>query len=100
MGDPFVEIMDPLRVLRERVEATFASHGLKALHVGIVPGTSTCGSHEVQILATLADKPPPVADDEFDRLMKDARDSDLDQRAEQVRRDLERHMKTEGGFLD
>jgi hypothetical protein len=100
VADPFVEIMDPLRVLRGRIEAVFADHGLKAVHVGIVPGTSTEGPHEVQVLATLADVPPAADDAEFDRLMREARDVELDERAEQARLDLERNMKTEGGFLD
>jgi hypothetical protein len=99
MDDPFVDVMDPLRVLRERVESTLATHGLRAVHVGVVPGTSTEGPHELQILATIAGD-GPTNDEEFNELMKHARDDDLDRRAAEARTELEQRMKRDGGFLD
>lgn len=99
MNDPFVDIMDPLRILRERVEGALAALGLRAVHVGVVPGTNTEGPHELQILATLAGD-GPADDKEFDELMRHVRDDDLDRRAAEARTELEQRMKRDGGFLD
>lgn len=100
MSDPFVDVMGPLGVLRTRVEETFAEHGLRVVHVGIVPGADLEGPHEVQILAILADEPPGADDKEFMQLLKASRDAELDQRAAEARNDLQRQMKNpDGGIL-
>jgi hypothetical protein len=99
MSDPFVEFMDPLRVLRERIEAAFTECGLKPMHVGIVPGTSTDGPHEIHMLAVLADETPP-ADDGFEQVLADARDADTEERAKAALDDLQDRLRGSKGFLD
>lgn len=99
MNDPFVEVMDPLRILRERIEATLAEHGLRAAHIGIVPGATTDGPHEVQILAILAgDK--PQGPDEFERVVQEAREADIDQRNAKALEALRRNLRGGSGFLE
>lgn len=100
MSDPFVEVMEPLRVLRQRVEAAGAACGLKVVHVGVVPGAMTEGPHEVQILAILADEPPVTDDSEFRQVLQAARDAELDERAQAVHDELQSHLKNPGGFLE
>lgn len=92
--------MGPLGTLRERIEETFAKHGLTVQHFAVMPGTSTEGPHETQILATLGPSSTDVVDDgEFDRVVTEARDAELEQRSMQARFDLERRLKGNGGFL-
>jgi hypothetical protein len=100
MSDPFVDVMGPLGVLRERIEAVFAERGLRAVHVGIVPGAATDGPHEVQVLALLADDPPPDTDDEFKQVINQARDAEVSERARAAFDDLQARLRGGKGFLD
>lgn len=98
MGDPFEDVMGPLGVLRTRIEGALAGCGLQAVHVAVAPGPVLDGPHEVQILATLAEA-PPAEDEDFNRVLREARDAELDRRTERARDELKNILKDPGGFL-
>lgn len=100
MDDPFVEIMGPLGVLRQRTVEVFARHGLKVEHFAVAPGAATEGPHEVHVVASLADNNEVPDDPEFGRVMREAQDADIESKSQEALSNLRQRLANPGGFLE
>lgn len=99
MGDPFVDVMGPLRTLCERVDGVLAGAGLQMVRVAVTPGHIPDGPHEIQMVAVLGGDHPPPSDDGFDAVVTAARDVELDERATAALDELRRRLHEGGDFL-
>jgi hypothetical protein len=101
MVDPFVEIMAPLVVLRERVTEVFARHGLRVVHMSVTPGESVEGPHELIVVAPLTpDGAKQEGDEAFDRVLREAAEAEVQHKADAALNDLKDNLRKPGGFLE
>jgi hypothetical protein len=99
MSDPFETVMVPLAVLRDETAKVFTNHGLVLRLFSVAPGPGVDGPHEVQMVASLAEEAPPATDPDFERVVAEARDAEVRQRADAARDELKKRLNDPGGIL-
>lgn len=99
MSDAFEAVLGPLVNVRAQVGKVLADHGLALNVFAVLPGAGVEGPHEVQLVATLGDGEPPRVDEDFERVVGEAREAEVRARADDARNELHEHLKGSGGFL-
>lgn len=103
-GDPFVEVLGPVRQIRQTVSDEFARHGLLLVEFVLSPSPDTDGPHMVHILAVPAGNEVPIDDDSdgreaFEEVIRSAREAELNRQHEQARESLLERLGKDDGFL-
>jgi hypothetical protein len=96
-------VFGPLLRLRARVEELAARRGLRLTRFVVEPAIEGRG-HEVTFVVVLASTEMPTerstADDEFERVIFEAHEAEIERRSQQTLDDLRRRLDDQGGFLD
>lgn len=98
MADSPENVFGPLLSLRARVEEVVARRGLRLVRFVVEPVVD--GSHEVTLIVVLASTETSSVDDEFERVLFEAQQAEVEQRSQQTLDDLRRRLDEQGGFLD
>lgn len=98
MADSPDSTFGPLLRLRGRVEEVAARRGLRLVRFVVEPNTD--GSHEVTLVVVLASTETSSVDDDFERVLFEAHQADVEQQSKQTLDDLRRRLDDQGGFLD
>jgi hypothetical protein len=92
-------VFGPLLRLRARVEELAARRGLRLTRFVVEPATEGRG-HEVTFVVVLVSTETPTADDEFERVIFEAHEAEIERRSQRTLDDLRRRLDDQGGFLD
>lgn len=98
MADTPEGVFGPLLRLRARVEEVATRRGLRLVRFMVEPTND--GSHEVTFVVVLASMETPSIDDEFERVLFEAHEADVEQQSKLALDDLRRRLDEQGGFLD
>ena len=96
MNDASPSVPDALAALRRRIDGIMDDHGLSVLEVAVAPQAE--GSHEIHIIVAAADSEPNESE-EFDAVIRSARDADIERHASEAEAALQRRLEEGEGFL-